>query len=248
LNLAFAKATATNDWSMGATDADVKAIVDKAHAAGTKVLASLGGGGGDQTVIAQYKTASNIDVLVTKLDAFITAHNFDGADVDIEDPNNLGAAYSTFVDKTVAKLRPEGKLVTAAVAQYLQGSMSDATLHQFDFINVMIYSNLQQVMTDVGYYANTKKVSKAQIVLGAGFFGTDSTGKEYAYADIIKADPLAWQKDQTQVGGQAVKYTGVTSMVGLVQYAKTIGGIMFWDLSEDTADEHSLWKAIQDNM
>jgi len=47
LNLAFATATGTNDWAMGASDADVKAIVDAAHAAGTLVLASLGGGGGD---------------------------------------------------------------------------------------------------------------------------------------------------------------------------------------------------------
>ena len=126
--------------------------------------------------------------------------------------------------------------------------MSDATLHQFDFVNVMIYSNLQQTMSDVTYYANTKRVPKDQIVLGAAFFGTDSGGMEYAYADILRADAAAWQKDQAQVGGKTVNYTGVVSMIGLVQYAKTVGGIMFWDLSEDTTGEHSLWKTIQDNL
>jgi chitinase len=51
------------------------------------VLASLGGGGGggDQSVIARYRTASNIDPLVANLDAFVTKHHFDGADIDIED-------------------------------------------------------------------------------------------------------------------------------------------------------------------
>ncbi len=233
---------------MGASDADVKAIVDAAHAAGTLVLASLGGGGGDQSVIARYRTPSNIDDLVAKLDAFLKAHNLDGADIDIEDPMNLGANYSTFVDKTAAKLKPEGKLVTAAVAQYLQSGMSDATLHQFDFINVMIYSNMQQTMTDVNYYLNTKNVPKDRVVLGAAFFGTDSGGNEYAYADIMRADPNAWQKDQAQVGGKPVQYTGMMSMAALTQYSKTIGGIMFWELSEDTFDEHALWKVIQDNL
>src|SRR5262249_35803404 len=97
LNLAFATANSGNGWDMGASDADVRALVDAAHAAGVKVLASLGGGGGDRTVIDRYKNAANIAPLVANLDQFVAAHNFDGVDVDIEDPNNLGANYSQFV-------------------------------------------------------------------------------------------------------------------------------------------------------
>jgi GH18 family chitinase len=82
-----------------------------------RVLASLGGGGGDQTVIARYKDPANIVPLANNLDQFVTAHNFDGVDVDIEDPGNLGANYSSFVNEVVNRLRPKKKLVTAAVAQ-----------------------------------------------------------------------------------------------------------------------------------
>src|SRR6202000_546830 len=89
LNLAFASATTSNGWDMGASDSDVAALVKAAHAKGVKVIASLGGGGGDQTVIAQYKTASNGPSMVANLDTFVTAHDFDGVDVDIEDPGNL---------------------------------------------------------------------------------------------------------------------------------------------------------------
>ncbi|HEX3698333.1 MAG TPA: glycosyl hydrolase family 18 protein [Polyangia bacterium] len=248
LNLAFALATATNGWNMGASDADVKAIVDAAHAAGVKVLPSLGGGGGDQSVIGRYNTASNVDPLVQSLDAFIAKYNFDGADIDIESPANLGANFSNFVNKVVAKLRPEGKLVTAAVAQYLQENMQDATLHQFDFVNVMIYSGLTQTMKDITYYLNTKKVPKDQVVLGAGFFGTEPGDKEISYASIIKADPMAWSKDSTTVSGQTVNYTGMDTMKKLTEYAKTIGGIMVWDLTEDTYDDHSLMKVIQGDL
>ena len=245
LNLAFATANGSNGWDMGASDGDVKALVDAAHSHGVKVLASLGGGGGDQSVIARYKTASNIDPLVANLDTFLKNHNLDGADIDIEDGGNLGAAYSSFVGKIVAKIRPEGKLVTAAVAQYLQGSMADSTLHSFDFINVMIYSSYSESVNQLNYYANNKGVAKSQITLGAGFFGSDNSGNEYSYSDILAADGNAWSKDQATVRGQTVNYTGMASMKRLADYSKGYGGIMFWELSEDTTDSHSLYKVIQ---
>jgi chitinase len=247
LNLAFALATSSNGWDMGASNADVKAIVDAAHAAGVKVLASLGGGGGDQTVLARYNDPNSVGPLVDNLDAFLKAHDFDGADIDIESPNNLGQSFSTFVTLVIAKLHPEGKLVTAAVAQYLQDSMADATLHAFDFINVMIYSSLSQTMKDATYYAATKKVPKNLVVLGAGFFG-DGGNNEYAYADIIKADSTAWSKDTATVGGTTVHYEGMATTKQIADYAKGFGGVMIWELTEDTFDAHSLYKVIQGEL
>jgi hypothetical protein len=248
LNLAFATANGDNGWDIDAPDQDVKALVDAAHAAGTKVLISLGGGGGDQTVIIRYKDASNIDQLVDKLDAFVAAHDLDGADVDIEDPGNLGENYATFVSKAVARLRPEGKLVTAAVAQYLQESMSNDTLHQFDFVNVMVYTTYDDSVSALDYYAQTKSVPKDRLTIGAGFFGQDSGYNEYAYRDILAADGDAWSRDQATVNGKKVSYTGMASMKKIAEYSKGYGGIMFWELSQDVTDEHSLYKVIQSTM
>jgi hypothetical protein len=248
LNLAFATATSQNGWNMGAPDADVNALVNAAHTAGVKVLASLGGGGGDQTVIARYNTASNIDPLVANLDAFVTSHNFDGVDVDIEDGSQLGANYASFVSKTVNTLRPKGKLVTAAVAQYLQGGMADSTLHLFDFVNVMIYTNYNDSVAAMNFYTGTKSVPKSQVTIGAGFFGTDSGGYEYAYKDILAADSSAWSKDSAWVFGKTVNYTGMATMKQITDYSRGFGGIMFWELSQDTTDSHSLYKVIQGEM
>jgi chitinase len=248
LNLAFATADTSNGWNMGASDSDVAALVAAAHSKGVRVIASLGGGGGDQTVIAQFQDAANVPTLVQNLDAFVAAHDFDGVDIDIEDPNNLGSDYTTFVDAVVADLRPEGKLVTAAVAQYLQGSMSDDTLYEFDFLNVMIYSDYSDSVSAMTYYAQTKSVPPGLLTLGAGFFGSDSSGNEYAYSAILAADPNAWQYDQTQVQGTTVSYTGVASMQKLAGYSKGYGGIMFWELSEDAPGPHSLYGTIQAAM
>jgi chitinase len=249
LNLAFVTGTSSNDWSIEQSAAEVKALVDAAHAKGVKVLASLGGGGGDQSVIAQFKNTGNIPTFVGNLDTFVSSHNLDGVDIDIEDGNNLGANYSAFVDAVVKKLRPEHKLVTAAVAQYLQDSMSDDTLHEFDFLNVMIYSNYNDSVSAMTYYAQQKQVPVELLTLGAGFFGDNADGsQEFAYSDILKADSSAWSKDSANVNGQQVNYTGMASMKKLADYSKSYGGIMFWELSEDVTDEHSLWKVIQGEM
>lgn len=74
--------------------------------------------------------------------------------------------YATFVDVLVAKFRPEGKLVMAAVAKYMQNPMRDSALHQFDFINVMNHSSYATAVEALQFYSIEKKVAKRQIVLG----------------------------------------------------------------------------------
>jgi hypothetical protein len=153
-----------------------------------------------------------------------------------------------FVSKTVARLHPEGKLVTAAVAQYLQDGMSDDTLHQFDFVNVMVYTNYDDSVSALDFYSQTKGVSKDKLTIGAGFFGQDSNYNEYAYKDILAADGEAWSRDQATVQGKKVNYTGMATMKKIAEYSKGFGGIMFWELSQDVTDEHSLYKVIQGTM
>jgi GH18 family chitinase len=247
LNLAFALANTQNGWSMGASDADVKALVDAAHAAGVKVLPSLGGGGGDQTVIKQFKTASNIQPLVDNLDAFIKKYDFDGADVDIEDPSNVGAPFDSFVQKVVDKLRPQGLLVTAAVAQWVHQNASDQVLGKFDFLNIMAYTSYDDTLTQLEYFFE-RVPNKTKLVAGAAFYGTSEPYKEWDYKSILAADSSAWSKDVAQVQGSTVHYTGVASMKRIAGMSKDWGGIMFWELGEDVSGEHSLWKAIQDTM
>src|SRR5262249_14468875 len=156
----------------------------------------------------------------------------DGADIDIESPGNLGANYTAFVQKIVDKIRPEGKLVTAAVAQYLQDSMQDAALNNFDYINIMVYSTLKESQSQLDFYANQKGMDKKKLVIGAGFFGTSDPYMEWAYKDILAADPNAWSKDQTNVQGHTVSYTGEATMKQIATLSKGYGGIMFWDWGE----------------
>jgi hypothetical protein len=166
LNIAFGNppqcsgpCTAQSDMTFslhGQSDPDIDAFVAAAHAAGVKVLLSIGGGGGDQRII-QFYNAGLSAPLVASLDKFVRAHQLDGVDLDIEDPSNMGAPFATLVSTLASTFHPEGKLVSAAVALWLQGSMPDAALHQFDFINVMNYSSCAAAVTALQFYAQNKK-------------------------------------------------------------------------------------------
>jgi len=221
LNLAFYTATTSNNWqdASGQSDSDVKALVAKAHAAGVKVLASLGGGGGDSTVVNQYKNTGNDDALVNNLDSLLNRLDLDGADIDIEKESKgeVGDLYATFVSKVIAKLHPEGKLVTAAVAQYLQPYMNDDTLHSFDFVNIMTYStNTGDYTSQASYYVNTKGMEKSKITLG-----------------IIS------ESDQ---------HTSTSTTTSIMNIAKNYGGAMLWDLAEDNTGSSSTYKAMQNAL
>jgi chitinase len=220
LNLAFVTANPDNTWgdSSGQSDSDIQALVAKAHAAGVKVLASLGGGGGDTSVVNQYKNPSNDDALVNNLDSFLNRLNLDGADIDIEKESqaDVGDNYGTFVSQVVAKLHPEGKLVTAAVAQYLAPYMNDDTLHLFDFVNIMVYtSNINDFKGELDFYTG-KGEQKTQLTLG-----------------IIS------ESDQ---------HTSVSDTQAIATLSKSYGGAMLWDLAEDATGQASVYKALQGSL
>ena len=249
LNLAFAISSPKNDWNFEESDADIKAIVDAAHAAGVKVLASLGGGAGSGTVYKQYNTPSNDAALVANLDAFLTKYNLDGADIDIESTNNLGANYATFVKQVVATLRPEGKLVTAAVALFLKSGYTKETLQSFDYMSLMIYANNTNAYNTDSKWLTDLGISKAKLVLGTGFHAADTDdNNEISYSTLLMMDPDAWEK-------LTFKYNNITYYLADVDMTKQIttmskgfGGVMVWTYTEDVTGEHSLWKAIQDTM
>ena len=236
----------------GHTDADIDAIVDTAHAAGVKVLLSIGGGGGDQLIIQFYNVGLSAQ-LVASLDKFVQAHKLDGVDLDIEDPSSMGAPYASFVSALTSTFHPEGRIVTAAVAKYLQDSMPDSALHQFDFITVMNYSSYASAVTAMQFYAQNKEIPRNEIVLGVPFFASNSDdSKEEDYGTILAAYPNAWKVDLVGGGslddGQAFHYVGETTMAQETQLGKQYGGIMIWEMMGDAPAPHSLLTIIEKGL
>jgi chitinase len=254
LNLAFINpplcngpCTAQSDMTLHAnpsfTDDALKTIVDSAHAHGTKVLASLGGDKGDRTYM-QFYNAGLSDQIADAVDAYVKKHNLDGVDVDIESPDQMGVPYTQFVNALVSRLHPEGKLVTAAVAQYIQAGVQDQVLQQFDIINVMIYDGYDRSVADMASWVNREHIPKDKLTLGIGF---------HNYSAILAAYPNAWAVDTVGGGtfrnGAVMNYQGEATVAKLTQLSAQYGGAMIWELSQDDpASPHSLLKVIQKNL
>lgn len=246
-------ATSDMEFSIdGESGADIDAMVNAAHGAGVRVIASIGGGGGDQRII-QFYNAGLSAPLVASLQIFVAAHKLDGVDLDIEDPSNMGAPFLTFTSALTSAFHPEGKLVTAAVAKYLQASMPGAALRQFDLLTIMSYSSYSDAVASLDFYANQEKISPSKLVLGVPFFGSSNDGgREESYKNILAAYANGWKVDLAGGGpldnGIAFHYVGEATMAQETQLGKKYGGIMLWELTGDAPAPHSLLGVIEANF
>ena len=247
-------ASSNMTWSLGQTNSETITLVNAAHAHGVKVLLTIGGGdnSADEQISAFYNVGLSAQ-LVASLDSYVTALNMDGVDVDIEDPGNMGAPYATFVSSLIAKEHSGGRIVTAAVAEWLQTQnvMSNATLQSFDFVNVMVYSNISDCESNMAYFASLGE-PKSKMTVGVPFYGQSSDAAE-TYAQIIAAYPNAGQSNQVSGngaldGGNTITYVGNAEMAQETVFSLQYGGIMIWELSQDAAPPNSLLTIIQNNL
>ncbi len=217
LLLAFGTVDTSNNWDMGASDSDVQTLAAAAHSNQVRVLVSIGGADDDIGIINQYNTASNITPLVANLDAMITRLDLDGVDVDLERGNLMQSSsnYPAFVSRLVSTFRPNGMLVTTALAQYIaQDANSDAVLmgvfQSFDFINDMIYTtNLKDYTSEASWWTGTQGITSTKLCLGIEFGNNLSTG----------------------------------TAIQITTASKAYGGIMMWEYTQPT--ESQLWPAVQ---
>jgi chitinase len=245
--------TAASDLTISAgshTDAEVDAVVRLAHAKGIRVMASIGGG--DAGSIAQLYNANLSAPLVASLTAYVRSHKLDGIDADIEIPDSMGAPYADFIARLVKAMHAEGKLVSCATAKYIQASMPETTLLSFDYISLMVYSNLKDAQDALNFFVNVKHVPAARVVLGVGFYGEARNDVDADYVDILNAYPNAYRVDT--VGGGTLKdgivlnYIGEDSMAKEAKLASQYGGIMVWQLLGDARPPHSLLDVIRTNF
>jgi hypothetical protein len=261
VDLAFANPTSGNDPTLGAgTDDAVARIVDGAHAHGVRVLISIGGASGGSERIAALFTPGSVQGFVQKLDAFISAKNLDGLDVDVEgDP--VDSNYGPFIDAMSAKLKPEGKLLTAAYGTWFGDRIPDSALAKLDFVNVMSYdhcgswtmpcaqASYADSVADIDYFAKKRGMPANKVVLGVPFYGWCwGTGcgpsSSLSYPDIVARYPNAPQMDWITDNGVQISYNGEPTIQSKAKLAKGYGGIMIWEITEDSLAPHSLLNVI----
>jgi chitinase len=193
-----AKADGTLDMPSGFIEPD---LISKAHAAGVKVMVSIGGGGGGQG--ARFNKMAREEAyrqaFVKNVHAFLTQYGYDGVDIDWEVPNAKDMSDCTTLMQELRNELPAGQwLISMATPSdprsWGAGFDIPALAPLVDFMNVMTYdftgawtgyaglnSPLDQdpadpgqngsVKTSMDLYAHTYGVPLAQLNIGTPFYG-----------------------------------------------------------------------------
>lgn len=244
-------------------------LIAAAHAHHVPILISIGGGGasGDKTLLDRYAALlgdAKRAQFVAKMAAFVSQHNFDGLDVDLEGAS-ITKDYGPFIADLSKALRPRGKLLTSALSQGNGGNrVPDSVFEHFDWINIMSYdavgpwrpqepgqhSSLAFAKSTVEYWIK-RGLPKHKAVIGVPFygygFGKAFLAQGYTYAAIVDAHPGAENMDQV---GNTIWYNGIPTIKAKVQYMREreLGGIMIWSLNSDAKGKRSLLSAIDEAL
>jgi chitinase len=245
--------------------ADNQLLITQAHAHGVKILVSIGGGSASENkdMRARYFDLINSTKragFASRLAAYVSKHDFDGLDVDLEGPA-INQDYGAFIQELSAALKPKQKLLTAALSKGYGGKdVPAAALSLFDFVNVMAYdatgpwqpekpgphSSLEFAQSNVDYWLQ-RGLAKDKLVLGVPFygwgFGKAFRENEYRYADLLKRYPAAISTDQV---GDTIWFNSIPTVQAKAKLVREqeLGGMMIWSLNSDAPGENSLLTAI----
>lgn len=244
-------------------------IVEKAHAHNVEVFISVGGWSdttGEPLAPRFEIIADNKDSRQHFIDnvlAVVEAYQLDGVELDWEYPLATSAQnYEDLVVEMSAALAQKGKDLTAA----LNGSwavndgpavnklVSDKCLSAFTFINVMSYdmndadhSPLWFAETSIQHYTQGRQVDPDKVVLGMPLYARPSWAQ---YRHLVAADPANAYVDYAPPGAVSTlesHYNGLNTLREKTALAyRQAGGVMLFDVNEDTTDEYSVLAMIDD--
>jgi len=239
---------------------NLKEVAAIAHAKKVKIMASIGGGGAPKYypsfLIGEKKTK-----LINDLANLAVENNLDGIDVDLEGAL-IDGNYENFVIDLAEQLRAKNKMITAAIATVYKDQFTDKALAQFDFVNIMSYDKTgpwnpsrpgphapyEMAVEDLDYWTKTRGIAKEKLSLGVPFYGYGFGGsapESISWKNLILQYPDKSTADEFSVNGGNLYYNGIPTIRKKTSLAlEKSGGIMIWQLLQDTTGEQSLLENI----
>lgn len=224
-------------------------LVSLGHQNGVKVSIAVGGwnDGNDDNFEILAASANGRTTFVNALINLVSQYNLDGVDIDWEypDPGAEGDNYTLLMRQLGDQLHSRGKLLTAAVVSEggTANGVQPAVFGIVDWLNIMAYdggsphANYDWSIASVNFWKN-RGLPASKAVLGVPFY---SRPTYISYRDLVAQDPANANRDSYN-GNQ---FNGIPTIKRKTTWAlANAGGIMNWELSQDTTGATSLLNAI----
>ena len=246
----------------------LREMVEKAHANDVQVFISVGGWSyGNEALAPRFEaiaaTKEDRAIFIENVLGVVREYNLDGVELDWEYPlMTSGQVYEDLVVEMGAALAKEDKELTAALngawsvadGPEVSKIVSAKCLDAFAFINVMSYdmnndnhSPLWFADTSIGYYTIGRGMPEGKVVLGMPLYAHPSW---LQYRQLVEADPDYAYQDYVPAGEVSTLesyYNGLNTLREKTAMAyRKAGGVMLFDVNEDTADEYSVLSMIDE--
>ena len=245
-----------SDGSLGGVEnsGTLQTIVTHAHQNGVKVVVSIGGwnDGNDSNFVSLASTSAGRTKFTNAVISLTDQYNLDGIDIDWEypDPDTAESTnYSLLMSSLSSAMHTRGKILTAAVVGdgYTGNGIKNEVFGYVDFLNLMAYdanngdhSPYSYAVESINYWAG-RGLAASKIVLGVPYYAHPSWA---AYNTKVSQNSANACRDTDG----SDYWNGIPTIRKKAQLARSYGGIMTWELSQDTTGATSLvtamWEAI----
>ncbi|HNT73544.1 MAG TPA: glycosyl hydrolase family 18 protein [Anaerolineae bacterium] len=251
-DIVYFSASLRADGGLDTTRLDVQtlaALREMRTTYGTRVFVAVGGWDRSQNFAAVAVDPALRASVAQTLTAYCLENGLDGVDFDWEFPEGAAevAGYGTLLAEVHAAFAPHDLRVSVALASWQD--LGKELYAVVDRIHVMAYdhdgrhSMYEQAVEDVQTFLK-RGAPPEKLLLGVPFYGRDvrNFSIEQTYAEIVNAHHPA--PDVDEAGG--IYFNGIATIQQKTRYAQEqgLGGVMIWELGQDTTDDTSLLQAI----
>ncbi len=228
------------------------ALRDMRTTYGTRVFVALGGWERSQHFATIALDPTLRERFAQTLTTYCLDNQLDGVDLDWEFPQNEqeNQAYVALLAAIHRAFAPHGLRVSVALAGWQD--LGPELFEAIDRIHVMSYDHqgrhatMAQAIADIEAWT-ARGAPPEKLVLGVPFYGReiDNPALALSYAQIVSRYHPAPEVDEVE----GIYFNGIATIRQKTRYAQDqqLGGIMIWELGQDTRNETSLLRAIYES-
>ncbi|WP_367914441.1 glycosyl hydrolase family 18 protein [Leadbetterella sp. DM7] len=270
INYSFAIPAKTGDTLLPLRNPEhAREVISRVHAHNKQIFLSIGGwgigdaGGDDTRFHKMAETAQGRRAFLESTLKMVSEFGFDGVDLDWEYPDEDSPSadqYVLLVNDLADALHKQNKQLTAAVISYGKKGygIKKEAFDKMDWLNLMAYdddygpdyvrahSPYSLALKSLDYWLNERGLPAHKAVLGLPYYSKRGMGNYGpSYKDLLK-DGASPYDDYWK----GAFYNGIPTIRLKTRLAleRGLGGVMIWEVRNDSNDEFSLGKAIYETV